>query len=263
MSLACCAFLICATSAYGNKIVIIVIHGTWAANAEWYRPGGEFFRALQKHKWQHECCVVPFTWSGKLNKESRKIAGYNLAQLMRSYPADTIFYIISHSHGSNVGIIASQVLARIPGNTHRITNFFAFGTPVHHEYYMPNMDTIGRFYNFFSYKDFVQTIFGFFSRTFPKHNRIANIRFLVDDAELKHKVLHDPILIRWLETLHEHIEDAGFSLQQALTISFYKDKKPHVRLDTHRKKLKKSERALQKAAVKRSALQLLRQEREL
>ena len=109
--------------------IIILIHGTWANESPWYLPGDGFFECLQAHVAKQGASVVPFCWSGNLNHASRRTAGTALVQLIKSYPADKPIVIIAHSHGGNVAIIASQILAKEQPIAHTIDKLYLLGTP--------------------------------------------------------------------------------------------------------------------------------------
>lgn len=178
--------------------VYILIHGTWGADAAWYKTGSAFFKELELSASKYNRTVTSYTWTGKLNHKTRLEAGKQLAQLIQSYPVDTSINIISHSHGSNVGNLASSILAQDKNNKHSIDCFFAFGTPVHTKKYMPAMSVIKRYFNFYSYNDWVQPIFGFFDRTFPRHESIANLRIMIDCHHPSHRTILSPVVARWL-----------------------------------------------------------------
>jgi hypothetical protein len=185
--------------------IFIVIHGTWAIESSWWKPGGKFFSALEYAAKAANKKVIPFTWNGKLDHESRIIAGTMLTHIIQSYPKEMKIYIIGHSHGSNVGILASQMLGNDPQNQHKIEAFYALGTPVDIDAYMPNMNIISRFYNLYSHEDKVQPVLGFYERTYPSHPRIANIRVFLECKEPSHKELLSTMIASWLPKMHEDL----------------------------------------------------------
>lgn len=184
--------------------IFIVIHGTWAIESSWWKPGGKFFDALEQAAQSINKKVIPFTWNGKLDHESRITAATMLLHIIQSYPQDMKIYIIGHSHGSNVGILASQMLGNAHNNP-KIEAFYALGTPVNPASYMPNMNVINRFYNLYSFEDKVQPVLGFYERTYPHHPRIANIRVFVECKEPSHKELLTTMIASWLPKMHEDL----------------------------------------------------------
>src|SRR5579872_2737400 len=147
------------------QTVFIIIHGTWASNMAWCKPGGDFYDELVDGL-DESTIVTPFTWSGKLDNKSRLQAGKELAQFIQSYPLDTTINIVAHSHGGNVAFIASQELARHKDD-HAISKLYALAVPINSAQYMPAMHMINYVYNFFSLHDYIQPIFGIFGRTMP------------------------------------------------------------------------------------------------
>lgn len=100
--------------------LIVLIHGTGAANAGWYKSKGHphfegFLRFGQAHAEKTESAVdcISFGWSGNNTIEDRLIAAENLTAFIN---AVSIRYgsvmLIGHSHGSNVALAASQSLER-------------------------------------------------------------------------------------------------------------------------------------------------------
>lgn len=90
--------------------VIILIHGTFATDTEWYQPGGDFFEVIKKAAAKKKYTVIPFAWSGQLSNTARIAASKNLAQLIVSYPSSMNIEIIAHSYGGAVATYASALL---------------------------------------------------------------------------------------------------------------------------------------------------------
>ncbi len=228
----------------------IIIHGTWSRPFGWHMPGGDFYDALSSVS--QLGTVSFFLWSGENKHESRVQASEKLVEYIQMhYPHDAQINIIGHSHGSNVGILASQMLARSPGNQHRIHSFYALGTPTNSESYMPDMTMITYFYNMFSFNDFVQPVFGLFGREYPEHDRIANIYVTINDEEPRHTELHHPLIAQWIPTIHEDLSSrrlAGFELfdfKKPAIIHFRDGKLPTYEIDTEREqKRRRDERIL-------------------
>jgi hypothetical protein len=223
--------------------VYIIIHGTWAFKYPWHMPHGDFFDAVEYSKLPKDSHVISFMWSGNIDHESRNNAALSLVKLIQSYPPTTYINLISHSHGSNVGILASQHMANDSTNKHLIYTFYALGTPVHCQSYMPNMQVIRYFYNFFSYDDLVQPCLGIFDREYPLHERIANIRITINGKQPSHAELHSPIVGRWLVGIHEIYQKSNsgnfetFFFKQPGLIHFYQDKPPLYERDIEREQL--------------------------
>jgi len=231
-------FLLHFTHVTYTQTIFIVIHGTWAAKEQWYMPGGDFFNALEKSAIQQQSAVTPYRWSGNNNYKDRIHAAKGLAQLIQSYSSDTTICLVSHSHGGNVGIIASQLLGAMKNTTNRIHIFYALGTPVNTTDYLPNMNIITYFYNLFSFEDFIQPVLGMFGREYLQHERIANIRVTINNKEPSHTQLHNPLTGQLLPTLHDFLTTScqDFDFKKPGIIHFAENKIPIYALDKTRKK---------------------------
>ena len=179
--------------------VIIIIPGTWATASEWYKPTGDFFRELKSSVGGDP--VVAFNWSCKITYQERDIAASQLVTVLDSYPEDTEFTIIAHSHGGNVGIVASKQISRSC-----IRAFYALGTPVNNESYYPNMKAIKGFYNLFSWEDMVQPLVGY-KRIYNYHPRVWNISIKVSGKSPLHSDLHHPLVARWIFYVEKVFKD--------------------------------------------------------
>lgn len=219
--------------------VFIIVHGTWGMNSSWCKPGGDFFDELEKtaHKMNNK--VVSYMWQGSLNHDSRQLAAQGLVNLIKSYPAHINITIFAHSHGGNVSIVASQILARDKTNKHTIEALYTLGTPINHIYYSPNMNVIKRVYNFFSFADMVQPVSGVFGRVFPDHPRIANIRLIINEKEPGHMEFCTALTARWLPRLNQLIKEAingwqNFTCSNPGMIFLTQADAPHYAIDSQR-----------------------------
>jgi pimeloyl-ACP methyl ester carboxylesterase len=204
-----CLYLILLASALANAAgnpLYIVIHGTWSSDKDWHLPGGDFFDELVKSSLKHNfnASVISYNWSGKLSHLSRMQAAKGLARLIQSYPLDTPIHVVSHSHGGNVALLASQILGRDRYNKHKIQTLYSLATPIDMEEYYPDMDIITYVYNFFSRADNVQPVFGAFGREFTPHKRIANLRITIEGKEPGHSDLHHIVIARWLPFIPDY-----------------------------------------------------------
>jgi hypothetical protein len=186
--------------------VIIIVHGTWGIDSPWCKPGGDFFDALEKSAKHFNKKVISYMWPGYLIHESRKLAAQGLVKVIKSYPEDMIITLVAHSHGGNVSILASQILATDPHNKHTIDSLYAIATPVNVAFYKPNMNIIKKLYNLFSFADRVQPVLGIFGRTFPDHPRIANMRLVLDGKEPGHIEFCTELMAQWLPYIHEKLD---------------------------------------------------------
>lgn len=188
------------TSLHAHAQLYIIIPGTWGAESEWALPGGDFYETLHAAL-PNDAALITFSWSGKNKHASRIIAAQNLAQLIHSYPPETEITIIAHSHGGNVGILASQMLQP----DQRITCFYSLGTPVDQEEYSPALHAIDNFYHLFSFSDFVQPVGGLYERVFDTAMHITNIAVTINGVEPNHTQLHAACIAQWLPDLHYYL----------------------------------------------------------
>ena len=229
--------------------VFILIHGTWGAECSWYVPNGDFFDALETTVSEKNSVVVSFRWSGGCGHESRVKAAQSLVKLIRTYDVDTAVFVIAHSHGGTVAILASQLLAQEVGNKHHIRALFTLGTPVMSNY-LPNMKTIHYLYNLFSFEDIVQPVLGISSREYPEHKRIANLRVIINGKEPDHAGLHQPIVGKWIAYIHKHFKqylesrDITTHISEPSVVYFDDNKAPEYMHDIHRDELMERDRQL-------------------
>jgi pimeloyl-ACP methyl ester carboxylesterase len=230
-------FLIFNTHLYAQH-VYIVLHGTWGSETTWYAPGGDFFDALESNAHKQSASVTPFRWSGKNSVEARNAAARNLAKLIDTYDASTTIIIIGHSHGGTVALLASDLI-----KNNKIALLYTLGTPINKAIY-PNMTTINYCYNLFSFEDLVQPVFGMFDREHAPHERIANIRVVINGKEPDHSGLHDPLVATWLPYLHDIISNSAIALQEPGVIFFSCTTAPVYKWDNNRNDLVERDRRL-------------------
>lgn len=97
--------------------VIIVVHGTFAANETWCSANGDFVRSLRaSFKNLPDSCmqknspIVLFRWSGHNNASARVTAARDLGNLVMSYGDDEPVVLVGHSHAGNIITILSKLL---------------------------------------------------------------------------------------------------------------------------------------------------------
>lgn len=82
----------------------ILVHGTFAPNADWIEPDSRFVEGLSKELGR-PLFGIPWHWSGRNSHAARLHAGHRTAAWLRArhkrYPAERPV-IIAHSHGGNV-----------------------------------------------------------------------------------------------------------------------------------------------------------------
>lgn len=110
-----------------HKIIVTLIHGTFAKNAPWVSENSEFRNRLNRQLLD-EVCFQTLNWSGKNSNEARLSAAKELIVLLQKqlskYPKHKKF-IISHSHGGNIALYALRDL----GESANEFNLITMGTP--------------------------------------------------------------------------------------------------------------------------------------
>ena len=138
----------------------VIIHGTFAKNASWYKPGGDFHEYIRKNVYSDLYSGADFYfWSGRyaLNdaglKRIWRKAARKLVSWCESHPARTL-RLIAHSHGNNVINMATRM--NLPACT-----LIQLAPPVR-AWNLPDMQQVSsdRFFNFHSRVDLVVKIDG-------------------------------------------------------------------------------------------------------
>ncbi len=231
-----------------HQTVYVIIHGTWARTSSWHQLGGAFFVALQKSSTPFHAHVVHIPWSGNADFPSRAQAGKDVARYLQRYDSLDHIYLIGHSHGANVGIVACQELERQQA-PQKVEAFFALAVPVNCNHYMPPMNRINYFYNLFSCNDFVQPVMGIFGRVYPQHERIANIRLCLKNSEPDHTDMRDPLIAHWIPWLHAYAQTNNFDWAQDYYLTLT-NSEPKIEIDRRRKDiLQEDDRLIRHLAV--------------
>jgi RHS repeat-associated protein len=130
----------------GDGRIVIIIHGTWAKDADWTKPG-PFVNAVER---TFNDTSYSFTWSGENTKFARSAAALGLAWFIESLPEGEPIVIVAHSHGGNVVKAYSQM-----ERARHIDRVVTLGTPQRDDYEM-NMSKVGEYVNVYSVNDAVQ-----------------------------------------------------------------------------------------------------------
>ena len=110
-----------------GRIVVTLIHGTFAPEAEWVKDGSKLCEAVHKaFPGRVEFRRLP--WSGGNTIGARQDAARNLgAQILAdpARPAGARHFLVAHSHGGNIALYA----LRDPAVLERITGVATLATP--------------------------------------------------------------------------------------------------------------------------------------
>lgn len=142
-----------------RKSMTVIIHGTFAKNQGWYKPGGAFHAYIKKNVYSDVYSGDDyFFWSGRYSRDPVKLRGIwraaakKLVTWCEEHPAG-VLRLIAHSHGANVVNLATQ---NLPACT-----LIHLSPPVHDDV-LPNMANVAssRFFNIHSTIDLVVKIDG-------------------------------------------------------------------------------------------------------
>lgn len=219
-------FLILLIAHFNINSIVILVHGTFATESTWWKPGGNFYDALEQEAIKLNEKIHLFNWAGTLKNTDRIRAAKNLAEFILSLE-DQKITIIGHSFGGNVINLASTLLdhrentpsfcsfgdisefvqayrdLEKPRNRKCCKNLiemvYLLGTPIDPHQFHPNMYVIKYLCNLHSRNDNVQTVLGFYSKTFKNLERCANFEIVIKDPEVisgypDHYQMHHPII---------------------------------------------------------------------
>jgi hypothetical protein len=101
---------------------VLIIHGTFAQDGDWFRRQSKFCNALNEQLIKHgsaaECWSqlsndgFEFRWSGANSELERRLAGWRLHALLNKLETQdepNSYHIVAHSHGGNVVLNALAV----------------------------------------------------------------------------------------------------------------------------------------------------------
>ena len=174
----------------------------------------------------------------KRNEEKKENEQENIASLI----INIIQEIKKSKQQKN--LIQFQKIKNLKNKKYIINKVYLLATPVDTKRFSPEMDVIKNIYNFSSENDYIQTVAGLFKKTYPEHDRIANLFTKIEDKSKicnppSHKGMHDPILAKWLLSIPEKLKTdkignfENFIYKKNGDIYFYKDKNPEYILKTN------------------------------
>lgn len=208
-----------------NQEIYIIIPGTWATKKPWHQTGSQFYHSLQQSAARLNRRVATFNWSGELGHSARQTAGERLANVIEMAGSTSVVHLVTHSHGTNVGIIASHLLEKNKSSK-KIHTFYALATPVDQVRYLPNMNVIDYFYNFYSLTDMIQPVLGMYQRVYPPLKNVVNVRTMINFFPPDHFQIHNQLIGRWIPFIHENLAQKKlgnfdkFSFEKSALINF-------------------------------------------
>ena len=110
------------------NLIVTLVHGTWARRAAWVQPGSQFRQQLEARVPGLRRIEV-FEWSGRNSDSARDDAATSLlehAKQIRLNDAGARHYIIAHSHGGTVALMAFESEHEVDGIACLSTPFVGF-----------------------------------------------------------------------------------------------------------------------------------------
>lgn len=128
-------------SSTNAPIVVTLVHGTFAKGAPWTKDGSILRREIAAALGEHGRDVVfgTFDWSGRNTHKARITAGYELARHIRELRNNCRackHFIVAHSHGGNVALLAHK---HLPEEIHA-TGVATLGTPFIYAHLDPDLE---------------------------------------------------------------------------------------------------------------------------
>jgi hypothetical protein len=112
----------------------VIIHGTFARDREWYKPGGSFHEYVRRNVFDDVYSGGDFFfWSGRYTHAARRSAANKLVSWCADHPADRL-RLMAHSHGASVVSLALKKGLRACTLIHM--------SPPVHEKYLPEMANV-------------------------------------------------------------------------------------------------------------------------
>jgi hypothetical protein len=114
----------------------LLVHGTFARQAAWWRPGGDFHTyILQEVRGDLYAGPDPFRWSGIYSDAARLLGSEDLVAWHQAHGSGAVD-LITHSHGGSVAMLASYAPLSIG-------KLVLLSCPVHWSKYSPHFASIG------------------------------------------------------------------------------------------------------------------------
>jgi hypothetical protein len=113
----------------------VLTHGTFAANARWWQPGGDFYSYLDALVPPLNLHDPSFRWSGVYSDGARRLAAHQLVAWVADQNLQRPDFF-AHSHGGTVGNLAT-------GRGLQLDRLVLLAWPVHGQWF-PDFANVGR-----------------------------------------------------------------------------------------------------------------------
>ena len=117
----------------------VLSHGTFAANAHWWRPGGDFYAYLNGLQPPLPMHSESFQWSGAYSAEARSLAADQLTAWVGAQNLNRPDFF-AHSHGVTVANLATQ-------NGLQLDRLVMLAWPVHDQW-LPDLSRVTKVISF-------------------------------------------------------------------------------------------------------------------
>jgi hypothetical protein len=115
----------------------LMIHGTWARNNDWWKPGGDFHSYVLAKVDPHLYSAGDFfAWSGAWSDNARLLGALDLNRWVQGHGLDGLD-LFTHSHGGSVAMMANS-------RAIRIGRLVLMSCPVHRNKYWPDFSRLGK-----------------------------------------------------------------------------------------------------------------------
>lgn len=115
----------------------LMVHGTWARNNDWWKPGGDFHTYIKKKVDSSLYSAGDFYfWSGDWSDFARADGALRLINWVSLHGLDGLD-LFTHSHGGNVAMLANK-------RSLRIGRLVMMSCPVHKGKYWPDFSRLGK-----------------------------------------------------------------------------------------------------------------------
>jgi hypothetical protein len=123
----------------GPSHTAVLSHGTFASNAQWWRPGGDFYDYLDGLQPPLPMHTQSFQWSGAYSAGARALAADQLTTWVGSQNLNAPDFF-AHSHGVTVANLATQ-------NGLQLNRLVMLAWPVHSQW-RPNLANVTKVISF-------------------------------------------------------------------------------------------------------------------
>lgn len=115
----------------------MLVHGTWALDATWWQPGGDFHSYLiQKLRPDLYNQSDRFAWSGGYSDSARSLGANDLVTWVNIHDEQGLD-LFAHSHGGNIAMLASN-------RGLRLGELALLSCPVHTRNYQPDYGQVAK-----------------------------------------------------------------------------------------------------------------------